>query len=53
MPAITICSIARLFGTGKAPGKPRHTGHTFVFGSASWPIRQSQNIFVSSVVSSV
>src|SRR5438445_2978208 len=45
-------SIARRFGTGSAPGRPRQTGHTSVFGEApnqrAW---QPQNIF-DSVLSS-
>src|SRR5580765_3621220 len=45
-------SIAFRFGTGSAPGSPRHTGHTSVLGGApnhrAW---QPQNIF-DSVLSS-
>ena len=52
-PAFTIDWMARRLGTGSAPGRPRQTGHTLVLGSSSWDRRQLQNIFVSSVVSSV
>src|SRR5688500_13221246 len=40
-------SIAVSFGTGRDPGRPRHTGHTFVFGGAPNSLRQPQNILVS------
>ena len=51
-PASTIDSIAALFGTGSAPGSPRHTGHVCVLGSAPNSSLQPQNILVLSVVSS-
>ena len=45
-------SIARRFGTGSAPGRPRHTGQTSVFGGApNHRALQPQNIF-DSVLSS-
>src|SRR6476660_1036694 len=40
-------STARRFSTGKAPGRPRHTGQTWVFGAAPKLVGQPQNIFVS------
>jgi|GEM_PF-5526159 len=52
-PAITMLWIAFLLGTGRAPGMPRHTGHTLVLGGSLWLSLQLQNILVSSVVSSV
>ena len=45
-PLITVSLIASLFATGSAPGYPRQTGHTFVFGSQPVFSRQPQNIFV-------
>ena len=51
-PASTMDSMAARFGTGSAPGIPRHTGHVCVFGSAPNSSLQPQNILVSSVVSS-
>ena len=33
--------------TGSAPGRPRHTGQTWVFGSAPNPVGQPQNILVA------
>ena len=44
--------MAALFGTGSAPGRPRHTGQVCVFGAAPNSSLQPQNIFVVSVVSS-
>ena len=38
-------SIASSFGTGRAPGRPRHTGQTLVLGSAPNSTAQPQNIF--------
>ena len=46
MPLITVSFTASLFMTGSAPGYPRHTGQTFVFGSQPVFNRQLQNIFV-------
>src|SRR5579864_489844 len=40
-------STAFLLRTGKAPGIPRHTGHTFVFGGAPNRVEHEQNIFVA------
>ena len=31
--------------TGSEPGSPRHTGHTWVLGSAPNVVEQPQNIF--------
>ncbi len=33
--------------TGSAPGRPRHTGHTCVFGAAPKTVEHPQNIFVA------
>ncbi|SLI92073.1 Uncharacterised protein [Mycobacteroides abscessus subsp. abscessus] len=33
--------------TGSEPGRPRHTGHTWVFGSAPKSVGQPQNILVA------
>ena len=38
-------STAERFSTGSAPGKPRHTGHTCVFGGAPNAVLQPQKIF--------
>ena len=46
-PICTIDSMAASFGTGSAPGRPRHTGHTFVFGGDPNALRHPQNIFVA------
>ena len=40
-------SITPRFSTGNAPGKPKHTGHVFEFGSAPKLVGQPQKIFVS------
>ena len=40
-------STARAFSTGSAPGRPRHTGQTSVFGGAPVRTAHPQNIFVS------
>src|SRR3954451_1775694 len=45
-PSLIVCSIARLFGTGSAPGCARQTGHVSVFSSAPYSSAQRQNIFV-------
>src|SRR4029077_11570480 len=34
------------FSTGRAPGSPRQTGQTFVFGGGPKPVAQPQNIWV-------
>src|SRR5438128_2741377 len=40
-------STAARFGTGRTPGRPRQTSHTYVFGAAfSGATAQPQNIFV-------
>src|ERR1700694_6110178 len=38
-------STAFRFNTGNAPGIPRHTGHTFVFGGSPKRVEQEQKIF--------
>src|SRR5208337_887130 len=38
-------STAFRFNTGKAPGSPRHTGHTFVFGGSPKRVEHEQKIF--------
>src|SRR5450631_1967108 len=38
-------STAFLLRTGKAPGSPRHTGHTFVFGGSPKRVEHEQKIF--------
>jgi hypothetical protein len=40
-------STAFLFRTGKAPGKPRQTGQTFVFGGSPKRVEQEQKILVA------
>jgi len=40
-------STARAFNTGKAPGRPRHTGQTSVLGGSPARTAQPQKIFVS------
>src|SRR5690348_15931052 len=40
-----VDSMAASFATGNAPGSPRHTGQTCVFGSAPKVVAQPQNIF--------
>jgi hypothetical protein len=44
--ALTASSTAFAFRTGSAPGKPRHTGHTCVFGGAPKAVSHPQKIFV-------
>src|SRR4051794_6654310 len=39
-------STAFSLSTGNDPGSPRHTGHTFVFGSSPKMLAQPQNNFV-------
>ena len=39
-------SIAVRLVTGSDPGRPRHTGHTWLFGSAPNVVGQPQNILV-------
>src|ERR1035437_1890573 len=43
--ARTANSTAFRFSTGKAPGSPRHTGHTFVFGGSPKRVEHEQKIF--------
>src|SRR5208282_1641899 len=38
-------STAFRFSTGRAPGSPRHTGHTFVFGGSPKRVEHEQKIF--------
>ena len=45
-PTFTVLRIASRFITGSAPGSPRHTGQTVVFGSPSVCAGHAQNIFV-------
>src|SRR3954465_2596270 len=45
-PSLIVGSIARLFGTGSAPGCARQTGHVLVFSPAPYSSAQRQNIFV-------
>src|SRR2546423_935690 len=40
-------STARLFSTGRAPGNPRQTGHTFVFGGAPNVVEHPQKALVA------
>src|SRR5512142_3024008 len=44
--ASTAYSTACRFITGNAPGSPRHTGHTLVFGGLPNCVEQPQKIFV-------
>ena len=46
IPAFIASSTASRLNTGRAPGRPRQTGHTLVFGSAPKPVGQPQNILV-------
>src|SRR5512142_1928393 len=46
MDASVANSTALRFITGSAPGIPRHTGHTFVFGGLPNCVEQPQKIFV-------
>ena len=39
-------SIARRLTTGSEPGRPRQTGHVWLFGSAPKVVPQPQNILV-------
>src|SRR4051794_14562729 len=47
MAASTANSTAARFSTGSAPGNPRHTGHTFVFGGAPNFVEQPQKILLA------
>src|SRR5579872_1519451 len=46
-PALMASSTARRLSTGSAPGSPRQTGQTFVFGDAPKLVGQPQKIFVA------
>src|SRR5580765_2688625 len=46
MAARVANSTALRFNTGKAPGSPRQTGHTFVLGASPKRVEQEQNILV-------
>src|ERR1700687_2920044 len=43
--AKAVNSTAFRFSTGKAPGSPRHTGHTLVFGGSPKRVEHEQKIF--------
>ena len=43
----TACSTARWFSTGSAPGSPRQTGQTWLFGGEPNAVLQPQKILVS------
>src|SRR4029077_5834080 len=45
MAARAANSTAFLFSTGSAPGSPRHTGQTLVFGGAPKRVEHEQKIF--------
>src|SRR5437588_10514582 len=45
--ASTANSTALRFSTGKAPGMPKHTGQTLVFGGAPKRVEHEQKIFVA------
>src|SRR6202140_4354105 len=47
MAASTANSTALRFSTGKAPGKPKHTGQTFVLGGSPKRVEQEQKILVA------
>jgi hypothetical protein len=44
-PVSTVMRSASWFITGKAPGRPRHTGQVCEFGSAPNSAGEAQNIF--------
>src|SRR5262249_60591369 len=46
-PPFPASSTAFAFNTGSAPGIPRHTGQTLVFGGAPNPVGHPQKIFVA------
>src|SRR3954467_1039840 len=46
-PIRTADSSAFSLSTGRAPGRPRQTGQTWVFGAAPNTVEQPQNIFVT------
>ena len=43
-PSITVHSMARAFGTGRAPGRPRQVGQMLVLGSEPKSTAHPQNI---------
>src|SRR5271157_2468162 len=43
--ARTANSTALRLSTGRAPGSPRHTGHTLVFGGSPKRVEHEQKIF--------
>src|ERR1700681_3455950 len=45
--ASTAKSTALRFSTGRAPGRPRQTGQTLVFGGAPKRVEQEQKILVT------
>src|ERR1700757_2399365 len=45
--ARTANSTALRFSTGRAPGSPRHTGHTFVLGGSPKRVEQEQKILLA------
>src|SRR5437762_13488045 len=45
--ARTANSTALAFKTGSAPGNPRHTGHTFVFGGSPKRVEHEQKILLA------
>src|SRR3982751_2429608 len=46
LPARIAIVTAPLLSAGSAPGRPRHTGQTWVFGGAPNAVEQPQKIFV-------
>src|SRR5579864_7609051 len=47
MAASVANSTAFRFNTGSAPGRPRHTGQTFVFGGSPKRVEQEQKILLA------
>src|SRR5215470_622707 len=45
--ARTANSTALRFSTGRAPGSPRHTGHTFVLGGSPKRVEHEQKILLA------
>src|SRR5262250_1557112 len=45
-PMRIVASMAARLATGRLPGRPRQTGHTWVLGVAPNSVGQPQNIFV-------
>src|SRR5258708_19922679 len=46
LPALIAISTTARFKEGSAPGRPRHTAHTWVLGAAPKAVEQPQKIFV-------